>query len=266
MEGDKRVAIGVLSGVAGQLSITTLLAERKFASVTTVPIPGGGATGFVFPWLSAELGPAFLAVSPLAQSQFMLVPSNKGKWDKGEKAPVASAIGEDGVIATAAVLTNANGPRRLAVVIAGRESRLLLLEEKQGKFAPVGKAVTLPGLGVGILAHDFNQDGQDDLFVVTLTECLFYFARGVQLAPGPSVAAPHRLLGPVVKFRPASPDRPELLLLTENGKAQILKAVEPAPLPPPAEEFIGPPAPAPAAPGAEPKDKKDAPAAKPAVR
>jgi len=243
VDGDKRPEIAALCSVGGQLVVTSFTAERKFSPVATIPLPGGGPTGFVFPWTSAELGGGVLAITPLAPSPLVFVPSNKGAWGKGPNAPVPSAMPEEGAITAAAVLNSSGGVRRVALILAGKESRLLVLEEKRGVFAAAGKPVVLPGLGLGLLAHDFNQDGQDDLLVVMLEECGFYFARGAEMLAGPRVPAP-RLLGPVAKFGCGPAECPDVLLINENRKAQILKAVE-AQVVTPADDGKTPPGPEP---------------------
>ena len=227
MEKGKPPAIAAYSGLSGQLAITSLSSDHKFGPVATVPIPGGGNTGFIFPWVSPELGSGFLTIVPLSQSPLVFVPYNGGKWDKGEKAVVSSGLEAEGFITAAAVPGCTDGKRRLAVIVTGRESHLVNLEEKAGKFAPSGEPELLPGLGFGLLAHDFNQDGQDDLFVVMLDECAFYFARGNELFRGPRLACVPRMLGPVAKFALGPASRPDLLLINVNRKAQIVQPVVP---------------------------------------
>jgi hypothetical protein len=107
---------------------------------------------------------------------------------------------------------------------------LLMMEEKAGSFLPVAESsgkIQLSGSGLGLLARDFNQDGQDDLFVVTLEESSFYFCdpQTGELKQGPAYKTP-RMRGPVVPMNAGNPNRPDVLLLDENAKAHILRAIE----------------------------------------
>lgn len=235
MEKGKPPVLAAYCSMPGQLAVTALSAGHKFGPVANIPIPGGGKTAFIFPWVSAELGAGFLAVVPLAPSPLVFVPYNQGMWDKGGKAPVSSGLEGEGLIAAAAVQACPGGKQRLALILTGKNSRLAALEEKGGHFAPLGQPEPLPSLALGLLAHDFNQDGQDDLLVVMLDACAFYFAQGNKLLPGPRITCDPRMLGPVVEFAVGPVARPDYLVINENRKAQILHPVA-SPKQAPAEE------------------------------
>ena len=226
LAGDKKFEVAALLGPGNALAVTTLGDDHKFGDVITIPLSGIGGRGWVMPWTSAEAGPGFLVVSPLSATPLQFIPFNKGQWHKGSTGIVESSIDAGDVITAATVVSGgAKGVSRLAALVAGRGNRLLLYEEKNGKFTPAGQPVTLSGLGTGLLARDFNQDGQDDLFVVGREESGFYFSRGAELVPGPRYASKAKMLGPVALFSLPGNERPDLLLINEDRKAQILKAV-----------------------------------------
>lgn len=232
--GDQRPEIAALSSIARTLDVVTVTPERGLAAAAAISgLPSAGSAGIVLQWTSAEAGEGFVAVAPLSDAPLRFVPCNKGRWPQDGTTAIASPVKEDGVVAAAAVVT---GPEkassRLALVVAGKTSRLVIMREQGGKFTAAGPAVVLPSLGLNLLAHDFNQDGHTDLLAVMLEECAFYFARGEGFARGPRIAAPTRLLGQAVRFAAGPTDRPEILLVNENRKAQFLKPVEPE-LPPP---------------------------------
>jgi len=226
MSGTKKFEVAALLGPGNALAVTTLGEDHKFGEVTTIPLNGIGGRGWVMPWTSAEAGPGFLVVTPLSAAPLQFIPYNKGQWHKGSTGIVESPIDAGDVITAAAVVSGgAKGVSRLAALVAGRGNRLLLFEEKNGKFAAAGQPITLAGLGTGLLARDFNQDGQDDLFVVGREESGFYFSRGADLVPGPRYASKAKMLGPVALFSLPGNERPDILLINEDRKAQILKAV-----------------------------------------
>jgi hypothetical protein len=101
------------------------------------------------------------------------------------------------------------------------------MEEKAGSFVPIGTKTQLPGPGLGLLARDFNQDGQDDLMVLTLEECSIYFcdSQTGELKPGPTYKTP-RMRGQCVPMNVGNVNRPDILLLDESAKAYVLRPSE----------------------------------------
>ena len=101
---------------------------------------------------------------------------------------------------TAASAVNPLGGRtrrpRLAVVLGGKTSLVMLLAEKSGKFVSTNARATLPGPGLGLCAFDFNKDGTEDLFVTTHDEGCFFFVGADGLVAGPTYSNPG-MLGPV---------------------------------------------------------------------
>ncbi|HYF47759.1 MAG TPA: VCBS repeat-containing protein, partial [Planctomycetota bacterium] len=249
---NKRTDIGVLTGVAGKLVLTSVGEDRTFAPVKTIPMPAGGPAGWVLPWNSAQAGPGFLCVVPLAEAPLQFVPYSKGSWG----SPVPTSIAEAGVITSAVVLQRSkDAPQRLVLGISGDTNRLAMFEEKDGKFTACCAALTLPQPPKGLVAADFNRDGREDVFVIQPDRCGFYFVlpaeAGETLAIGPQFSSVPRLLGPATVYRDTERG-PELLLITEERKAVFLK---PSVLQPPAVEPDAAPAKA--------EEKKDE--AKPAV-
>ena len=240
---DGQSHIATLLGAGGMLAITTLSADRKFGEVVNVPVPNAGGHGFVLPWDSAEAGPGFLAIAPLADEPLQFVPWNKGKWNKnGAQGPIASALmigeksnGDEGMIVAAVSLSRgATAPRCLALIVNGATSRLLTMEEKAGKFAPIGEALILPEPGLGLLAYDFNHDGQDDALVVMQQQCGFYFSNGGQLSGPKLTYKTPPMLGAAALFSPPAREgaaiqtpflagSPEILLIDEARKAHLMK-------------------------------------------
>lgn len=224
---DKSAVVAVLLGAGNALAVTTVSVDRKFSDPVKIPLSGNGGRGYVLPWNSAASGTGFLAVLPLAAAPLQFVPRNGDKWAD----PVASKIDDGDLITAAAVLTDGAGRSRLALLVSGKANRLLLYEEKGGTFSPVGSPLSLLSIGAGLLSRDFNADGQDDLFVVTLEESQFYFAQGTDLMPGPRfVTKTPRMMGPISVFSSDNAERPDLILINEHRKAQILKAVISDPL------------------------------------
>lgn len=229
MDESKNVQIASLQGVGQALQITTLASDRKFGELVRVPMPSGGRRGWIFQWMSAQSGPGFLVVVPLAENPLQFVPYNKGAWNKSGGA-IQSAINDIGLIVGAAVLSGGPGkPQRLALIVTktGNTSYVLMMEESSGSFSPLPHGKTpLSGPGLGLLARDFNQDAQEDLFVVMLEESSFYFCdpQTGELKQGPVYKTP-RMRGLVVALNSGNANRPDLLLLDENAKARILRDV-----------------------------------------
>jgi tetratricopeptide (TPR) repeat protein len=230
MEDSRALQIGVLQGVSHALEITSISAERKFSELIRVPMPSGGTRGWVFPWGSEKSGAAFVAVVPLAERPLQFVPYNKGQWVKGGGTIQSSISDNDvGLVTAAAVLSGK--PQRLALIVtkangAALSSSLVVMQENAGVFTQLSKT-PLSGPGLGLLARDFNQDGQDDLAVVMLEETTFYFCdpQSGELRPGPTYTTP-RMRGLIVPMATANTVHPDLLLLNEGAKAHILRAVE----------------------------------------
>ena len=247
LDGDHKIKIAALCGAGSTLSLTSL-EDRKFGPVVEVPLAASGPYGFVLPWKNA-----FLAITPLsADAPLQLVRFEKRAW---AKSAITSPLDGGGLVRAVAVLMSSGGSvRRLALLIHEKNaSRLVLFDEKDGKFSPASAALQLPDAGVGLLAHDFNSDGEQDLCVIMQNETAFYFSSGARLLPGPTHKSSVRLLGPATLFGSADAVRPDILLINEARKAHILKSVE--------VEFPEPvaPAPTPAVPGtAAPADKTPA--------
>jgi hypothetical protein len=245
MNRDGALEVAALLGASGALAITTVK-DRKFGEVKTLPLAAGGARGMIIPWKSAEKGPGFLAILPLAEQPIQFVPCNNGQWD----SVIKSKLEEEMIIVSAASLKTSGTANsgRLAVVVAGKSNRLLLLDEKDGQFTSSAPALALNSLAVGIVNHDFNRDGNDDALVVLLDESMVYFARSGQLFAGPRFNNINRMLGQAIKYSLPNVERPEILLIDEQRKGHILRpamgdtitVTAPEPAPPAA------PAPAPA--------------------
>jgi tetratricopeptide (TPR) repeat protein len=221
---DKRSTVAVLSGPTNTLDVFTLAADGTPGEVSHVPLPVGGGSGFIYPWVSAGAGPGFLVVLPLAEAPLQFVPFNQGNWKAS--TPVASSFGEGELITAAAPMKSAGGGMRLALLVSGSLNRLQIYDEAGGKFTKSGSPVMLSSLGVGLLARDLNRDGTDDLVVVTQEDTILFFMRDKELVPGPSFSSKKpRMLGPIAVFGALAAPLPELLLINENRKAQILKPV-----------------------------------------
>ena len=254
LEGNGKLHFGTLLGAGSALAITSLTPDRKFTPPIVVPLPAGGSYGYVLPWQSADAGNGFVAIVPLAEMPIQFVPYNKGQWNKDGQAPVQSPV-EDGLVTGAAVLSGGAGaPRRLALIVTainGTSSRLFLFEEKAGKFTASGDALTLSSQGVGLLAYDFNHDGQDDLFVILQDQCGFYFGKSGGLVPGPQYNTPGRLSGPaVLLFQKDREKLPDIIMSDENRKGVVMRPEAGAAAPP-----VAPPTPV-APPAADDKTAK----------
>ncbi len=223
--GKGKTAVAALSSAAGTLSVAVYEQGKDFSVPASVAMTGGGGNGHVLAWNSADLGPGFLAITPLAEEPLRFLPWANGEWNNAGTA-VRSILKDEGLITAAAPVACAqNGSHKLALVLGGKASRLILLEEKAGKFNPVGAKVALPGPGLGLAVCDFNKDGCDDVFVVTRDEVCFYFLNDA----GAAIAGPHfsnpGMLGPVVLLGFKSSARPDIAVLNENKKARVFKAV-----------------------------------------
>ena len=231
--GRNKTIVAGLSGAAGVLSIATYDAEAGFGKVDTVSVLGGGGTGRVIPWLSPDKGPGFVVISPLAEEPIRFIPCTNADLDKGGIS-IRSPLKDDGIINGAGrVMCAQTGTSRLAVVLGGKVSYVMMLEEKAGKFTEVGTKIALPGPGLGMLVYDFNKDGNDDVFVVTRDEVCFYFQNETGgLAAGPRILNPDNL-GPSALMGYGTSARPDIAILTDNKHVRILKPVgsEPSPTP-----------------------------------
>jgi hypothetical protein len=221
--GGEHPQIAVLLGLGKSLILTSLTADCVFTPPLKVPLEISGAPGFVFPWNSAEAGAGFLVITPLDEKPLQFVGCPKDGWKK-EIVPVKAELNVSGLIAAAAVLNGPPGrPPRLVLSVDGAPCRLVICEEKDGKFVQLPQTVELPGPGVGLVACDFNGSGSDDLLVVGAEDSGFYFtvsdAEGT-LAAGPRLSTPH-MLGPAVVFRKTL-DGPELLLVDTDRKAHLV--------------------------------------------
>ena len=223
--GRNKTAIAALSSTAGTLSMSIYEEGKGFGKPGSVALPGGGGNGRVLAWKSADLGPGFLAVTPLADEPLRFVRCGNGEWEKGASA-IRSGVDDQGMITGAAqVACASNGSHRLALVLGATSSHLMLLEEKAGKFSAVGTKTLLPGPGLGLTVWDFNQDGNDDLFVVTRDEVCFFFLNEVGgMMAGPRFSNPG-MLGPVVLLGYGNSARPDIAVLNDNKKARVFKPV-----------------------------------------
>jgi Flp pilus assembly protein TadD len=220
----KTLYVAALLGVARSLAIAPLTGDRKFGSVVKVPLPSNGGPGFVFPWTSAELGPGFVAVTPLSDTPIQFVAYNKGAW-KVTATPV-----DLGLISAAAVLRSGGaagkGSSLALAASSGHTAQVVVFEEQNGKFSASGKPIALPTPALGLAAADYNLSGRDDLFIILADECLFYFnGTGATLFPGP-LYKPGKMNGTAAVLPAKGGLRPALFLLNENGKAVILKPVQ----------------------------------------
>jgi hypothetical protein len=224
--GKDRTAVAAMSSAVGVLSVAVYEQGKDFGAPSSVALTGGGGNGHVLPWNSTDLGPGFLAITPLAEEPLRFLPWAKGEWNDASTT-VRSALKDEGLITAAAqvLCSSQNGSHRLALVLGGKASRLVLMEEKAGKFSSVGSKVALPGPGLGLAVCDFNKDGCDDVFVVTRDEVCFYFLNEA----GAAIAGPHfsnpGMLGPVVLLGFKNNSRPDIAVLNENKKARIFKPV-----------------------------------------
>ncbi len=223
--GRNKTSIAALSSTAGTLSVALYEEGKGFGSPSSVAIPNGGGNGRLLPWKSTELGSGFLAVSPLAEEPLRFVPCVNGELEKGTTA-VRSVVKDEGVITGVGHISCAqNGANRLALVLGGNTSHVMVLEEKSGKFTEVGTKTPLPGPALGLAVWDFNKDGNDDLFVVTRDEVCFYFTNDAGgLLAGPRFSNPG-MLGPVVMLGYGNSSRPDIAVLNENKKARVFKPV-----------------------------------------
>jgi hypothetical protein len=218
-----KVLIAALSNVAASLFIAPYDPKTGFGAPTVVPILGGGGHGRVLNWTSPELGAGFLVVTPLAEDPLRFVPITGDDWLKGTPQLVASPLAEEGVVTAACAINPGAGKRaQLAVVLGGKTSLVLLLDEKSGKFTATNFRAPLPGPGLGLCAFDFNKDGSDDLFVTTHDEVCFFFVGADGLSAGPAYPNPG-MLGPVAWLNNPRDSRPELVVLNENKKARIFR-------------------------------------------
>ena len=217
-----RLAVAGLSSAMGILSLSTYDSEKGFSSSGSVQLTGGGGNSRLLAWKSDTKGVGFLAVMPLAEDPLRFIAFNAEKIALAE--PVRSVMKDEGVITAAVALETPHG-RRLALVLGGRTSHVLLLEEKSGAFSAVGNNVVLPGPGLGAVACDFNQDGCDDLFVTTRDDACFYFLGADDvLTPGPVLNNPG-MLGPAALVNLRNNSRPDIAVLNENKKARLFKAI-----------------------------------------
>ncbi len=74
--------MAALSSVSGTLSIAVFEQGVGFGNPMVVPLPGGGGNGHVMVWNSADLGPGFLAITPLAEEPLRFMPCANGEWNK----------------------------------------------------------------------------------------------------------------------------------------------------------------------------------------
>jgi tetratricopeptide (TPR) repeat protein len=226
VNGDGTVEIAALSSMAGRLSLAALKPDLSLGPVTIVAVPSAGGEGFVLPWTSAQVGPGFLAITPLAETPFQFVPCGKDALAQAGAAPVTIASGqEDGIITGAAIVKAPPARPRLAVMFGGEVSRVLLFDEQDGKFTPLdARLPPVSGIGVGLVACDLNRDGLDDLVVVAQDEVSLLFSKGAEgFAQGPRFATP-RLLGPAIALNAKADQPPAILVITQDRKARLLRA------------------------------------------
>ena len=230
---DKNIVIGVLLSVGRALAITTLSPKHQFGEVVHIPLPTSGSCGYVFPWVSKEAGPGFLAITPYAEFPLQFIATNGGQLAKTGDSPIQSGIDDLGLIVGAAPLASGSDTqKRLAVLVGGKNSKLLLLEERAGKFILLGKPLSLPATGMGLATHDLNDDGEDDLLVSMPDETGIYFSSGSTCDfKNPLLVKNPQMLGPISLLKHASNDSPDLLLLDDNRKGHLLRAVIPAVIP-----------------------------------
>ena len=227
LDGSKKLQIAVLLSVGHALAVTTLTPDRKFGEVHTIPLPGGGGSGFVAPWTSQDAGPGFVVVMPLSDNPIHFVAYNKGAWSK----PVSSVVSNSDapmVVAAAALSCGPDKPGRLAVATAStRTSQIVMMQEKNGKFDVVGTPMTFTAPALNAIACDLGTEGKDDLLVVTSDEARIYFCdaeAGFFDGPVYKVGA---MRGPAVVLASKTASRPDVLLLNEENKAVILRALTP---------------------------------------
>ena len=237
--------VATLLGAGRSLVIQPLQPDHTAGEAVRVPVPSSGSQGWVFPWRSAELGPGFVTITPLARTPFQFAPWNNGTWNKGGPKPVASPLEELRLIVGAAVLDNShNGPQQLTVFLAdwtegattaGGKSEVLVFSEQGGQFTLSGH-IPLAEPALGLLALDFNRDGWDDLFIVMRDQSGIYFSVGNgQCMPGPQLTRTPPMRGPLVALKSQRDQPIQLLLLKEDYRAQLVNVQFPAvPVPPPA--------------------------------
>ncbi len=222
-DGSKKLHVAVLLSVGHALAITDLSPDRKFSEVTTVPLPGGGGKGYVFPWYS-DMGPGFVVVTPLAELPLHFVPYINGAWGK----PISSAAGSDArmIVAATALSAGAGKPGRLVIAtVSGKTSQVQLLQEAAGKFTPVGEALNVPAIAQCAVATDLNQDGQEDLALATPDEVRFYFCDpAAGLFDGPAYKA-SQLSGVAATLHGKAGARSDMIFLNTSNKAVVLRAV-----------------------------------------
>lgn len=218
-----KLAVAAFSSAMGTLSVSTYTPSTGFSALRNVQLAGGGGNTRLLGWKSEKRGPGFVAVMPLAGDPVRFVALNAGNEKEAE--PVRSPMQDEGVITAALSLNSTAGPRRLAIVLGGKNSHLLLFQEKDGLFTQTGTKTALNGPGLGAVSGDFNQDGCDDLFVIMKDEACFYFlGKDDSLAQGPTISNPG-MMGPAAILNVRHNSRPDIVVLNENKKARLLKPV-----------------------------------------
>jgi hypothetical protein len=244
VDGDGNLEIAVQLGLGQSLALCRYERAGRVTEVRHVPLPngrlpGGGPQGWVFPWQSEQQGPGFLVIVPLASQPFCFVPCKGGEPGAVQVSPLP---GEGVIVSASRVRTGPPAsdlaPRstRLAVLVNGRGSRVLMLQEKDGKLeaVPNEKPLSFDEQALSLAVADWNLDGVDDLAIVLRNSVSLFFRVPDGFVEGPRFKDLGPFEGTVAAADFNGDGRPDLLLVTEAHKVRFLlsKVTEPPPPPP----------------------------------
>jgi hypothetical protein len=126
---------------------------------------------------------------------------------------------------------------RLAVLVNGRGSRVLVLQEKDGKLeaVPNEKPLSFDEQALSLAVADWNLDGVDDLAIVLRNSVGIFLRVPDGFVEGPRFKDLGPFEGTVAAADFNGDGRPDLLLVTETHKVRFLlsKVTEPPPPPEP---------------------------------
>ena len=234
LDEDGKLEYAVLLGLGKKLVLCRYEVGR-FTAPKEVEVPSSGAQAWLLPWTSQTSGPGLLAVLPLAPKPLCFVPVRNGELGIPILAPLTSSRIAAGaaLLRTRAAVAGQPAPVKVVLLTNQKDAELTVLDERNGTFHPsaTDHPVVMKGLALALAVADWNLDGLDDVAVVFVERVELYLRQPDGFAAGP-VFETGRL-----ETAAATPDfncdgRPDLLLITENGKARILmsKALEGKPM------------------------------------
>lgn len=223
LDGDKNLEIAALLGLGRAIVICGRDAEGKFSQPKLMRLRVGGPRGWVFPWRSDTERRGFLAITPLDPNPFRFIP-----WkDAKAGAPIREEFTVEGLIVGAVLIPAADETavdRILLCVNKDEKCQVLCLAPKAGRLAPLEGFTPIPldGLALSLTTVDMNLDKLDDLMITFPDQVVTYLKSGDAYVPGPVYKELGTLDGAVGIAELNEDGRPDIMLVTTDGKVMPL--------------------------------------------